>query len=165
MSAFRALLLLLGAACAATPVWADSVYRCVGKDGAIAFQDHACASGVAQRQIEVTSDPPIAAIIDVEKGSRPSASRGDGGGSRQRRVDPTSYECRTSSGLVFYRHSRCPATLPGSAKAKRSAVTSQPMPRGDACKRMRNRARDGEELDERASTYDRNLGRDTCRGY
>lgn len=46
-----------------------------------------------------------------------------------------------------------------------SAVTSQPMPRGDACKRMRNLARDGDELDERASTYDRNLGRDTCRGY
>ncbi|MEO7917423.1 MAG: hypothetical protein ABIR16_07235, partial [Dokdonella sp.] len=119
----------------------------------------------------VSTDPPVDATADdtAKKSrssgraafvARPETSR------RVRTTEPQSWECRTASGLVFYRHSRCPASMvdasTGGSKSRRVTVSAQSIDRREGCRRMRNRARDGSELDDRVSAYERNLGRDTC---
>jgi len=93
-----------------------------------------------------------------------------------------SYECKTGDGRVFYQHTPCPGTISTttptwtnctgsrcqtlSPSLPQTAVTSRQVSREEACQKM-NRAgaigRDGHNLDQRASTYDKNLGRDPCR--
>lgn len=165
-----ALWTLVALALFGSPAFAAAVYRCAGQDGAIAFQDRPCAAGATQRVVEITvNDPPPDPRRAVDARVRDTPSRSSGSGRRLRASEPASYECRSESGLVFYRHSRCPSTIAvpsiGPGKPRRVAVHARSMPRSAACRLMRNIARDGEELDEKASTYDRNLGRDTCRGY
>lgn len=154
----------------ATAVDAATVYRCVGKDGVVAFQDHACSSGSTQGVLDIVShDPPISVVATtIEKPAR--TARQQSTSIRERRsVEPTSWECRTATGLVFYRHSRCPASLvdgvDSNGRSRRLMVSAQGMQRREACRRMRNGARDGNQFDDRVSTYERNLGRDTCRDY
>ena len=160
-------------ACLATHIAianAATIYRCAGSDGVIAFQDHPCRVAGTQRVLDIVSnDPTVPAVAEsterVERPTRPRAM----GASRRRAVEPTSFECRTNTGMVFYRHSRCPASLvdgtDGNGGSRRVMVTSQGMERREACRRMRNGARDGNQFDDRVSTYERNLGRDTCRNY
>lgn len=149
---------------------AATVYRCAGKDGAVAFQDHACTVGARQSVLDIVShDPPVSVVATrAEQAIRPARQQATS--VRQRRVaEPTSFECRTNTGMVFYRHSRCPASLvdgtDGNGRSRRLMVSSQGMGRREACRRMRSGARDGNEFDDRVSTYERNLGRDTCRDY
>ena len=149
---------------------AATVYRCAGSDGVIAFQDHPCRIAGTQRVLDIVSnDPPVPEVArSTERTERPMLPRGMGAG-RRRVVEPTSFECRTSTGMVFYRHTRCPASLvdgtDGNGRSRRVTVSSQGVERREACRRMRNGARNGNQLDEKVSTYERNLGRDTCRNY
>lgn len=164
------LLALLASLASSRSAHAQAVYRCVAKDGAIAFQDRPCAGGSAERRIDIaTKDPPRIERAPAQARDRDKPTRGAGSPRRLRVAEPASHECRTDTGMVFYRHGRCPSTLAAtstsSGKGKRVAVHSQSMPRSEACRRMRNLARDGDELDERPSTYERNLGRDICRDY
>ena len=55
--------------CVATAVDAATVYRCVGKDGVVAFQDHACSSGSKQGVLDIVShDPPVSVVaVTIEK--------------------------------------------------------------------------------------------------
>ena len=153
-----------------TSVEAATVYRCIGKDGVVAFQDHACSSGSKQGVLDVISHDPPVSVVAVESEKPLRTARRQDTSVRQRRVtEPTSWECRTTTGMVFYRHSRCPASLvdgsDSNGRARRLMVSSQGMDRREACRRMRNGARDGNQFDDRVSTYERNLGRDTCRDY
>jgi hypothetical protein len=91
----------------------------------------------------------------------------------------TSYECRLPNGEVFYRHDSCPSTAStGSSTTHDSirgtwstssndvSVTSRPVSREEACRKMNSAGaigRDGRARDQQVSTYDKNLGRDPCR--
>jgi hypothetical protein len=80
-----------------------------------------------------------------------------------------SYECRTQSGALFYRHERCPASIDrsgligGGRSAANEKVRTRRIPRLEACRGLRSVGRTGREFDEETSTYDKNLGRDPCR--
>jgi hypothetical protein len=52
----RALLLLLLAASA--PAGAADVYKCIGADGAVGFQDHPCAATARQQRLTLPDVPP-----------------------------------------------------------------------------------------------------------
>jgi hypothetical protein len=161
----------------AKPLHAESVYKCRGADGAIAFQDRPCAASQAQSLVEIASPPPAAPSPDYGIASR--AERHDGARDRTPRAvrenrEAISYECRAADGELFYRHGRCPAKIPASGSSRGRAkgasagyaVTAQPIERAEACRRIERAGsigRSGHEHDERVSTYDRNLGRDPCR--
>ncbi len=153
-----------------TTIAAATVYRCVGTDGVVAFQDHACSPGGKQKMLDIVShDSPVAIVAaEIEKPARTVRQQAVGA-RRQRAAEPTSFECRTNTGMVFYRHSRCPASLvdgtDSNGRSRRVMVSSQGMDRREACQRMRNGARDGNQFDDKVSTYERNLGRDSCRNY
>lgn len=155
------LLMMLGA----VPAAARSIHRCIASDGHVSLQDQPCAQGSRSREIPVaTFQPsPPSATPSVQPGERPRQRAF----ARPRSAEPRSYRCRTESGLLFYRHGRCPAAVvdPDRAERRKLPVMSEAIGRREACRAMRNTARNGDELDERPSTYDRNLGRDPCRGH
>lgn len=162
--------ILLASAALCGAARAEAVYRCAGSDGSVSFQDRPCAGGSRERRIDIrVKDPPQLAPAAPTARERDRPVRSTGSSRRLRAAEPASHECRTDTGIVFYRHGRCPSSLAvpstGDRKRQRIAVQSQSMPRSEACRRMRNLARDGDELDERPSTYERNLGRDICRDY
>ena len=101
-----------------------------------------------------------------------------------------SWECRASDGEVFYRHARCPHSVPGDGvmrstgtyaisrgRGKRGGARDawSPVPlharkvsRAQACRQINAVAavdRDGSARDERASAYEHDVGRDPCDGY
>jgi hypothetical protein len=96
-----------------------------------------------------------------------------------------SWECHAADGEVFYRHKRCPSSVPGdgvvrSAYAEtftgrhsrrrhtawdRVPVHGKKIPRAEACRRIHAAGaagRDGHLRDVRVSTYDHLMGRDPC---
>jgi hypothetical protein len=174
---------LLGSflAFAALGAHAASVYECRGADGAIAFQDHACAAGFAESKVEIAPPPPAAPSPDYGRDAREArrsahASSHASAPARARR-EAVSYECRAANGELFYRHGACPGRITAEAtggKRGRSgassafAVTSVALPRGEVCRRIAaagSIGRAGHARDESVSTYERNLGRDPCRYY
>lgn len=152
-------------------VQAQSIYKCVDNEGHIAFQDVACKSGVSEQQVTIASAPTPAPSPEYTPPDRrdPPSQRRTKGPAREAVV--YSYECATQSGSLFYRHSRCPASIDrsgligGRRNAARENVRARRIPRLDACRGMRSVGRDGREFDDVPSTYDRNLGRDPCRRY
>lgn len=165
---------------------AESVYKCRGADGLVAFQDHACAKTEVESQIEILPAPPPMPSPEYSVGSRTDRGARVGtraGGSRQTgskaRTEVVSYECRAANGELFYRHGACPkqitAKSSGGTSRRRSgadlqpfAVSAQPLSRTEVCQRLRSAGsigRAGRERDENVSTYDRNLGRDPCRRF
>lgn len=177
---FGALLALAALAGPARVAHAESVYKCRNADGTVAFQDRACAVGAAQSQVDIAPPPPAAPSPDYgrernDAGRSVHAASSSRASTRERR-EAVSYECRAANGEVFYRHGACPGRITadaGAAKRGRGsstafAVTSAPLPRGEACRRMAaagSIGRAGHARDESVSTYDRNLGRDPCRYY
>ncbi|HEY6984525.1 MAG TPA: DUF4124 domain-containing protein [Rhodanobacteraceae bacterium] len=175
------LVILLGTTCAfARVAVAESVYRCIGADGAVAYQDRACAGSAAESRVEILPAPPPSSSPDYGHTSReadrhahaPSFAHAR----TQERRETLSFECRAANGEVFYRHGACPRqiTADGAASRKRSgasatfSVTGEALPRSEVCRRMARAGsigRAGHERDESVSTYDRNLGRDPCRYF
>ena len=180
--ALHALILL----CALWPCVAGAapkVYLCAAATaGPASYQDRPCADPRRQRMIEF-APPPVAGpaaqaaqpaprtAAVPRKPKRKSAARA--GGPRDAVM---SWECRAANGELFYRHSSCPATIPGNAAARRGGrsaasgvrVLATPLPRRDACRRIHATAasaRAGRVRDETVSTYERNLGRDPCRRF
>ena len=180
------------------------IFKCVDASGVVSFQDTACAKHAAQAQVEVRQQPlidPAAPphVADVSRAPlhgrthdrmHPNGrARVPSHRSREAR-EPVSYECRASDGEVFYRHSKCPASVPGdgvarfgfeqprtnSRRGRRSSrggawgavsVTSREVPREEACRKINAAGadgRDGHARDEQVSVYDHNLGRDPCSG-
>jgi hypothetical protein len=96
-----------------------------------------------------------------------------------------SWECRAADGEVFYRHKRCPSSVPGDGLVRsrysekmssrhtggnrnawsRVRVHGVKVPRAEACRRIHSAGaavRDGHLRDADVSTYDHLMGRDPC---
>lgn len=198
----RYALLLLGVAAG---THAQSVFKCTDARGGVAFQATACAAALRQTAVQVHAqaliDPDAAAVAPAMAHPGNHPSRNDS--SRQghtlahasthrsaRTKGPSSYECRASDGEVFYRHTRCPHSVPGDGVARFGfepanatshhgrrgshgsawsavPVTARKITRGQACRQIDATAagsRDGHARDERVSVYEHLLGRDPCRG-
>ncbi len=167
---------------AALGAHAASVYKCRNTEGAIAFQDHACAPGAAETNVEIAPAPPVAPSPDYGSDTREPRRVAHAASSSRKTIheprEAVSYECRAADGEVFYRHGSCPGRITssdaGSGKRGRGgasgsvAVTAEALPRSEACRRIAaagSIGRAGHARDESVSTYDRNLGRDPCRYY
>lgn len=157
---------------------ASSVIKCVGADGSVAFQATPCASGQRQTDIMLASPPPVEPspvyALDPPMRARAAPSRRS-----VARKPPMSWECRAADGQVFYRHKRCPASVPtdGHGESRRGQPFAQrgnrvrvnvnqvQLPREEACRHIHSggsTARRGHDFDEQVSSYDRNQGRDRC---
>ena len=83
---------------------------------------------------------------------------------------PVSYRCSAAGG-VWYSHSPCPDALGGGwvregVAEPGIAVQQIAVPRSEAChemERMGSSARAGRKMDERASPYEKHIGKDKCR--
>jgi hypothetical protein len=170
---------------------AASVYRCAGAHGQVAFQDTPCAAQARQRKLDVQPQPLIGA--PGEHAARIAATprkhevaRTRKKSSHATRAKPeTSWECHADDGEVFYRHTRCPGSVPGDGTVRsgyaekkqgsrtrdkqgawgRVPVHGRKIPRSEACRRIHSASaagRDGHARDETVSTYDRLVGRDPC---
>jgi hypothetical protein len=162
-----AILALPTAALAEQPV----VFKCTDREGRIAFQASPCKPGLRETQVAIDPPPPASASPDYARASQRSAARPRSSRSASRQPVVYSFECRTRSGVLFYRHDRCPASIDrsgltgGRRSGSREAVSARRIPRLQACRGMRSAGRDGREFDDAPSTYERNLGRDPCRRY
>lgn len=170
---------------------AASVYRCVDAHGHLAFQDTPCAVHAQQRKIDLEPQPLIGAPGErtarmARTTLRRSPARPRKHSSHASRAKPAmSWECRAADGEVFYRHTRCPSSIPGdgvvrSAYAEKTShentgrrhnawsrvrVHGVKIPRAEACRRIHSAAatgRDGHLRDASVSTYDHLMGRDPC---
>lgn len=191
----RSLLLRIAAAvllCAgAMGAHAATVYRCVAADGRIAYRDTPCGGDAKQTTINLQAQPLIGAPGEaptprathaprrVEAKVRAKSSH------RARAKPATSWECRAADGEVFYRHSRCPSSVPGDGTVRsnyaetmaqthprrrrnawsRVRVRGKKIPRAEACRRIHSAAaagRDGHLRDATVSTYAHLTGHDPC---
>ena len=150
---------------------AQTVFKCVDEGRHITYQDRPCGPRQRSESIRIEAAPPREAGAPTERPAKPAA-RSVRTPARVPRAEPVaqSYECRSASGAVFYRHGRCPASIPRARKGPRGEsgndrVESTRMPRSEACRRLRSTAREGSAHDETVSTYERNLGRDPCRRH
>ena len=177
---------------------AASVYRCTDTHGHLAYQDTPCAAQARQRKLELQPLPTIGDPAEVASRRRmsassiPASSRKTRGASRKHSSaraahdkPETSWECRAADGEVFYRHSRCPGSVPGDGTVRndyvgkkkssrtrsrqgawgRVPVHGKKITRAEACRRIHSAAaagRDGHARDESVSTYDHLMGRDPC---
>ena len=184
--------------CVMASAHAASVYRCVDSQGHLAYRDTPCAAHAQQRKVDLQPLPTIGDAAEVAAAShrKEAAQKRHGSSSaRSRRAPPrrelakaeTSWECRAADGEVFYRHARCPGSVPGdgtvrsdyAGKTKSSRTRSRQgawsrvsvhgtkITRVEACRRIHSAGaagRDGHARDETVSTYDHLMGRDPCSG-
>ena len=189
---------LLGFGLGALLLWnaasahAASVYQCVDAHGRVAFQDVPCAAQAGQRKIDLQPQPMIGAPGEHAARVAATSHQRDTTRSRKKsrraaRVKPaTSWECVAADGEVFYRHTRCPGSIPGDgvvrwqdggdppsgkrSRHRRNAwgtvpVHGKKITRAEACRRIHSAGaagRDGHARDETVSTYDHLMGRDPC---
>ena len=179
---WRALVLLCAVSCG-TAGAAQKVYRCNDTEGPASYQDRPCADPGRQRVIELAAPQPVPDLVVKAASPQPRAPSA----TRKSRRTPSprgsgrdgivmSWECRAANGELFYRHARCPGSIPGHAPARRGGrsaatgvrVQATPLPRRDACRRINATGasgRSGRARDETVTTYERNLGRDPCRRF
>lgn len=181
-------LLLCGAiACA----HAATIYKCVSPHGAVTFQDIPCATSAQQTRLDARGQP----LIDPDaprdtpaiRSTRPHPHATTRHVSHARharlRRPPMSWQCTAADGEVFYRHTRCPGSVPGDGVVRsryaqtrarsrrrhnawsRVPVHGVKIPRAEACRRIHSAGaagRDGHLRDAHVSTYDHLMGRDPC---
>lgn len=179
---------------------AASVYECVDAQGHLAYRDTPCTGQARQRELDLQPLPTVgdasevAARVDATatRDASRTASRGKHGATQRRPSPPrpgnkneTSWECRAADGEVFYRHNRCPGSVPGDGTVRngyleqakpsrtrarqgawaRVPVHGRKISRAEACRRIHSpgaAGRDGRARDETVSTYDHLMGRDPC---
>jgi len=168
----------------AVGVRAESVYKCVDADGAVAYQAFACAAQQSQDVIAIPPPPRYAPSPHylVARQDQTAAPRTPSA-ARERTPKQTAFECRASDGRIFYRLGGCPHSIAGATSAAvgkghrgttgaaRSGggtvtVAARRVPREEACHEIHRAgaiSRDGHEFDEQVSTYERNLGHDPCK--
>ncbi len=138
------------------------VHECRGANGERVFSDRGSCAVAALRTLTLPN-PPAAAPVANAKPEKTTRSRGTRGPRRARTTEPESYLC-TSAKLSWYQHSPCGAAA-GSDK-KHQQVRQTRVSRRQACTeidRPRSVLRNGSRRDERASPYDKVMGRDPCR--
>ncbi|HET9818922.1 MAG TPA: DUF4124 domain-containing protein [Rhodanobacteraceae bacterium] len=178
---------------------AAPVFKCVDAQGHVAFRDITCPARTRQTRIDLHALPTIGDVHEVAaavaRAREPvphharRATRTRRHSARHARAKPKmSWECRAADGEVFYRHTRCPGSVPGdgvvrwqdgagSPSGKRShhrrnawsrvRVHGVKIPRAEACRRIHSAGaavRDGHLRDADVSTYDHLMGRDPCGG-
>lgn len=170
---------------------AASIYKCVAADGRLAFRDTPCATNARQTKLNLTGlplmDPGAPRHAMASRTSRSPMHRHTRRTSSEKREhkQPMSWECRAADGEVFYRHARCPSSIPGDGTVRtayaekmtrqntsrshnawsRVRVHGVKIPRAEACRRIQSAGaagRDGHLRDDRVSTYDHLMGRDPC---
>lgn len=178
-----------------TGAHAATVYQCVARNGGITFRDTPCAAGTQQTKLEPAGQPLIGAPGEAAARARHTATpqrqaKSRSLSTRRRRavVKPKmSWECHAADGEVFYRHMRCPGSVPGdgTVRSRHAGKTSSQrtrgrhnawgkvsvhgvkIPRSEACRRIHSAGaavRDGHQRDDRVSTYDHLMDRDPCNG-
>lgn len=178
-----------------TGAHAATVYQCVAANGGITFRDTPCATGTQQTRLEPAGQPLIGAPGEAAARARHAVTKQRHAKSRSRppprrgtAVKPKmSWECHAGDGEVFYRHARCPGSVPGDGTVRsgyaeklssrrtrsrhdawsRVPVHGVKIPRSEACRRIHAAGaagRDGHLRDDRVSTYDHLMGRDPCDG-
>lgn len=168
-----------------------AIYQCIDAHGRTAYRDTPCDPHARQTKLDVAGQPLIDANAPPQApaprvaGPRTSARRS---ASTRRATKPTtSWECRAADGEVFYRHTRCPGSVPGDGTVRgryaetqssertrnrhdawsRVRVHGVKIPRSEACLRIHAPSaagRDGHARDANVATYDHLMGRDPCRG-
>lgn len=190
----RAGCLLLLWMCAAS-AHAGSVYRCTDAQGHLAFQDTPCTVQAGESEIDLRPQPLIGApgehaareAADEHRIRSMHRSRKPRARSRRKRAKKPvmSWECHAADGEVFYRHTRCPSSVPGDGVVRIDYTDTSPtprhrrrhnawsrvrvhgvkIPRVEACRRIHSpgaAVRDGHQRDATVSTYDHLMGRDPC---
>lgn len=176
---------------AAAGAHAASVYRCVDAQGHLAYRDTPCAAHAQQRKIDLEPQPLIGAPGEAARRNAPTTPRRAHVRSRKpsthaaRSKPVMSWECRAADGEVFYKHTRCPSSVPGDGVVRsryaektssehtrgrhnawsRVRVHGVKIPRAEACRRIHSAGaagRDGHLRDASVSTYDHLMGRDPC---
>lgn len=163
---------------------AQSIYKCGDAQGHFAYQDHACTRGLRETLITFAAAPAPHASPDyaIAAPARSASARKQPGFSRLHGKpvrEAMSWECRADNGEIFYRHSRCPASIRlgnvhaggrgrGRVVPSSARVTGLQMTRHEVCRRLAatgSMARNGHQRDDQVSTYERNAGRDPCRHH
>jgi hypothetical protein len=195
-AALTSTLFLILLAGVSTSAHAASVYKCVGMDGGITFRDTPCSVHARQTKLNIPGLPlmdpgaptPSESTHSAHRSrAHPQRTRGNHRSSLRKHKTPMSWECRAADGEVFYRHKRCPSSVPGdgvvrtgyaqelsrlNGRKRRNAwsrvrVRGKRIPRAEACRLIRAAsasARDGHLRDAQVSTYDHLMGRDPCGG-
>jgi hypothetical protein len=196
-------LLVLAQLCFALAVWtvasalhAAPTFKCVDTQGRVAYRDTPCPAHARQTRIELHAQPTIGdadevvaarARVSVPRHPRTATHSRRHFMRRRRAKSRMSWECRAADGEVFYRHTRCPSSIPGDGIARtaytekqsrertrsrhdawgRVRVHGEKIPRAEACRRIHSAGaagRDGHLRDADVSTYDHLMGRDPCTG-
>jgi hypothetical protein len=172
------LLLMLAAGVRAAPV-----YKCIGADGSVAYQAWACTPAQQTFVIDLPRPPAVTPSprYAIEREVRAAPVHAERAAHAEKQDD--AYECRVSDGRVFYRLGGCPHAVSGDGSASKShggkhasgrggsgsaaqQVTARRVSRDEACHQIHRAGaigRNGHELDEAVSTYERDLGHDPCR--
>jgi Domain of unknown function (DUF4124) len=168
-------------------VSAEQVYKCRGSDGHLSYQARPCAQGQSESTVTIHKAPPPRPLPATKptRSAPPNAST-----NKATRVTAPprpplpqqvmSYKCTAQDGRVFYRHHACPPEIDiGKTTTVHpirgvetwyhtTPVASQAVPRAEACaaiNKLTVSSRKGYELDDRVSSYDKNLGRGPCKEY
>lgn len=164
----------------------EVVYRCKpAAGGATIYQSTPCDA--ESEVVKIRKENPARLMVDaMERAGRipPVADQGIVQTPRQPDLRPqsaistssapTSFKCLTADGKVFYRHDACPAATPvtvvSNVQTRRgirqvktvdyAPVSSAPVSQEEACRLIR---KGSSPMDEKYSSYERNLGRDPCR--
>lgn len=181
---------------AAGALYAAPVFKCVDAQGHVAYRDIQCPARAQQTRIELQAQPTIGdadeaaaarARASVSHHTR-TATHSRRHPVRRKRAKPAmSWECHAGDGEVFYRHKRCPGSVPGDGTVRVDYASTKPrnqprrhrnawsrvrvhgtkVSRAEACRRIRGvgaSSRDGHLRDATVSTYDHLMGRDLCSG-
>src|SRR6185312_4643970 len=179
--------------CIVASAHAAPVYKCMDAQGHLAYRDMPCAARAQQRKIDLQPQPLIGAPNEHLAQAAPAAREHKAARTRKlsgrvkRAKAETSWECRAADGEVFYRHTRCPGSVPGDGTVRsgyaekmqssrsrtrsrqgawgRVPVHGTKISRAEACRRIQSAGaagRDGHARDETISTYDHLMGRDPC---
>lgn len=182
---------------AASTTCAAPVFKCVDAHGHLAYRDTPCAARATQTRIDLQPQPTIgdAGEVAAERARnvsiphrRRTIAHPRRHSARHTRSKPRmSWKCRAADGEVFYRHKRCPGSVPGDGTVRihyaattsgnqsrrhRSAwssvrVHATRISRTKACRRIHGvgaSSRDGHLRDATVSVYDHLMGRDPCIG-
>lgn len=167
-------------------VSAEQVYKCRGSDGHLSYQARPCAQGQSESTVIIHKAPPPP--LPATKPTRSAPARAGTNNATRVTAPPRpppprqvmSYKCTAQDGRVFYRHHACPPDIDigKSITVDRirgvetwpvtTRVASEAVPRAEACaaiNKLTASSRNGYELDDRVSSYDKNLGRGPCKGY